>query len=307
MSDCPQSLRDKLASRGYECIRLLGKGGFAKVYLVKYNNEELALKVINLDKAPDKKTSYDQFQNELKVMEALHESKNSFCHYVVQYPKEFWRDDNMIFIPMRLAVSNLNDFLKEHKSILNIDLLKNIFCQITKGLECLYKLGFVYTDLKLENILIMSNMEIRIADLGSSYPLDEKFDFYTSTLHTASPESIKKDEPLTEKSMSFSLGMLALDLFKGRTLYDDSKWNETIYTINLTDKRISFQKEVKELNEYRIPLTNKDMQKLDELVVKLLKKDPKQRPTLKQVMCNPFLKSIKCCPDKDLLQRLLGR
>ena len=304
MNDCPQSLQDKLASRGYECIRLLGEGNYAKVYLVQYNNEELALKVINLDKAPDKKTSYDQFQNELKVIEALHESKNSFCHYVIQYPEEFWRDDNMIFIPMRLAVSNLNDFLTENDEKLTIDVLKNIFCQITKGLECLYKLGFVYTDLKPENVLVMSNGEMRVADLGSSYPMEKSdYEFVASNYNYMSPEVAyvnflkTKNEPFkfTEKSIVFSLGIMLMYLFKEFAelfIYAESRYQ---YIKKLVETDFA-EIHAKKVPYYRVRLSNQDKDQLNELLGKMLQTEPANRPTLKQVMCDPFFTSINCCP-----------
>ena len=48
---CPLRISDKLSQRGYECLRLLGRGQFGEVYLANVDNDQLAIKVIDLQRA----------------------------------------------------------------------------------------------------------------------------------------------------------------------------------------------------------------------------------------------------------------
>ena len=298
--DCPQNIRKKLLEKGYECIKLLGKGTYAKVYLVNRDDQLLAMKVINMKGKASPTLIQNQLSNELDVIYKLKKTSYPFCQFIVHLQEEVWKDGDLTFIPMRLAVSNLYDFITENKEKLTIDLLKNIFCQIARGLECFRKLGFVYVDLKPENVLVMPNGEMRVADLGSAYPLKKlDYSFFVANHYYISPEiaifnyynNKRLHFKITEKSMVFSLGIMLMFLFKGNELIEYAP--SDLYIEYLVESPFIDLK-AKLITDYRLPLSDQEKDQLNALLVKMLQKNPEKRPSLAQVMCDPFLKSTKC-------------
>ena len=244
----------------------------------------------------------------MNVMKALRETLDPLCQFVVQIPKSIWMDDDLIFIPMRLAWSGLDTFLEQYKNVLTFDQLKRILCQIIQALECLHRLGFVYTDLKLSNILVMpvnnlDDVQIRVADLGSAYKEDQKYDSYVQTIGTTSPE-VFSSAKATEKSMVFSLGMLALELFKTVLIYKFKNMTFPMYAYYLTNPMTNFKEDVEEMKESRVPLSDKEMNDVNNFIGKLLKFNKNQRPTLGQIMCDPFLTPVNCCSNTSFGKRM---
>ena len=65
----------------------------------------------------------------------------------------------------------LFDFVNEVEGIKDEELLRYIFKEILKALNVLHKAGMAHRDIKLENIMITYNYEIKLIDMGMFSPL----------------------------------------------------------------------------------------------------------------------------------------
>ena len=60
----------------------------------------------------------------------------------------------------------LLDFLNEADGIQDESYVRYIFKEILKAISSLHKAGMAHCDLKLENIMITKNCEIKLIDMG---------------------------------------------------------------------------------------------------------------------------------------------
>ena len=174
---------------------------------------------------------------------------------------------------MNLAEGTLQD-LKEKK-----DLKKNqnkplffkvITEEIRKQLLCLYELGYVYTDIKLENIFFdYKNDSLRffLGDLGSAVPDEDNY--YISTFPP--PEKRQDDQKGVftvdndekEAMLSWGIGMI-LFLLMNETTYHT---NQFFFENTLSDR--FYETSLKRMNQF-----------YGKGYATYLSKHPKQRPSI---------------------------
>ena len=87
--------------------------------------------------------------------------------------------------------------------------------------------GVVHRDLKLENILVTDNMDLKVADFGfSTYKKIDKLDSYRGTMTYMAPE-IKELKPYNGKQIDiFSLGVTIFIMVVGNFPFKEAKKDE---------------------------------------------------------------------------------
>ncbi|MDD7984976.1 protein kinase [Lentisphaera marina] len=104
-----------------------------------------------------------------------------------------------------------------------------LILQITDAVQCLYKNGFLYPDIKPQNILISSKGQIQLCDYGHVSSLSSDVDDNVDVSGTAdfiSPErltGVKEDC----RSSLYSIGLLIHYIFTARKLFNASSLQET--------------------------------------------------------------------------------
>ncbi|KAJ6250090.1 kp78a-related [Anaeramoeba flamelloides] len=112
----------------------------------------------------------------------------------------------------------LVDFLINNPK-LKLGVIKSIFKQIVKGVGYCHNLKIVHRDLKLENILIDKNFQIKIIDFGLSNFIENKSQLlqtYCGSPSYTSPEILQRIEYDGTKSDVWSLGVILYALFVGK-------------------------------------------------------------------------------------------
>lgn len=148
---------------------------------------------------------FNKFNNQLMDVSNNHESsKNSDDEYIENNYNKF------ILIQMELCKQNLKEYLIAN----NIDYEKKIHIskQILDGLSYIHNNNIIHRDLKLQNIFISSDDQIKIGDFGlATNVYDINYDNVGTDGYIA-PEVIQFNN-YSFKSDLYSFGIILIDIF----------------------------------------------------------------------------------------------
>jgi eukaryotic-like serine/threonine-protein kinase len=178
--------RNLVAIRGYEIVKLLGKGGFGEVYLARneQTQEIVALKVM-LPEIVAHQSAIDQFFREAQNTKML-----SHTHIVEL--RDLGYSDGVFFLTMEYCDrGSVKDLMESQGGRLSIDKALEIIFQVLEALDYAHhaeipyvKLadggvakgrGLVHRDLKPANIFLTKSGKKTIAKVGD-YGLAKAFD-----------------------------------------------------------------------------------------------------------------------------------
>ena len=197
---------------------------------------------------------------------------------------ESYKTDKEFAIVMELCDDNLMNFLINRKDPFNSNEIYYILNQLNNTFRLLVKNKLVHRDLKLENILVKyENKEKTKFTLKlSDYEVTKKIKTFTEkctsrvgTLKYMAPEILQGKKYGRECDL-WSLGILIYTLFFKEFPFDGDNDNDLIEKINSNN-------EIKKTG----------CGELDNLIGKLLIKDPIKRLTWKQYFNHPFFKNSR--------------
>ena len=145
----------------YTVIGKLGQGTSGQVRLAinVETQQKVAIKIINKEIFASKPSLQVKVQREIALMHLADHPHLLKLIDVLESPRHLY------IVVEYAAKGELFNFLVEHKS-LDEGMAMKFFRQIIYGLEYLHSLGICHRDLKLENILLDENLNIKIADFG---------------------------------------------------------------------------------------------------------------------------------------------
>ena len=200
----------------YEIGKVIGKGAYATVKICKnkITQEKFAMKIY------EKKILNDNIKKkcilrEIEILKKLNHPN------IVKLYDTIISDKNILLIQELVNGISLRDFYnKEIRNQRNISekkykILKIIFKQIFSAFDYIHKKNIFHRDIKLENILLTKNYEIKIIDFGFGLynPRNYLQKFFCGTPNYMAPEIIMKKEYDGQKADMWSLGILLYKLF----------------------------------------------------------------------------------------------
>ena len=169
----------------------------------------------------------------------------------------------------------LYNYLLNHGA-LPVPKVQKIFAQLVGAVAYIHNKNCVHRDLKLENVLLDKHENVKLCDFGFTREYEGKANYlqtFCGTVCYSAPEMLKGEKYAGEKVDVWSLGIILYALLRGELPFDEDDDQATKAKI-LTDEP-HFPDEFPE--------------DAKALISKLLSKRPLYRPTLSDVLADPFL------------------
>ena len=266
-------MKTEIAIGNYFITSKIGKGSFSKVYKGYHKDTKIryAVKVIKTSKIAAK--LLDSLYNEINILTKinhpnivkLHDSiKTIDCIYLFLDYCENGDLYNHILS---------NEKFKEEEAL-------DIFIQISKGLNYLWKNNLIHRDLKPHNILLTTTGLIKIADFGFAKYAEETTLMNTlcgSPIYMA-PEILKYKKYDASVDL-WSMGVILFEMLTGNHPFTGRNHIDLLYNIENTAFKISKD----------ILLTSKCVTMLQSLLVV----NPKKRITFYDFFIHPFFEGFE--------------
>ena len=201
----------------YEIQEIIGVGGMAVVYKAHDNveNRTVAIKILK-EEFVSNEEFIRRFKNESKAIAVL-----SHPNIVKVYDVSF--GDLIQYIVMEYIDGiTLKEFIERQGSLRWKDAVY-FTIQILKGLQHAHDKGIVHRDVKPQNIMVLSDGTIKVADFGiARFARNEQrtiTDKAIGSVHYISPEQAR-GEKTDEKADIYSVGVMLYEMLTGQLPFE---------------------------------------------------------------------------------------
>ncbi len=216
-----ESLIGKLLDNRYEIESVIGEGGMAVVYKAFCHrlNRFVAIKVLRDEFAED-----EEFRRRF-LAESHAIAMLSHPNIVAVY--DVSSCDGVEYIVMELIDGiTLKQYLKKRGAI-NWKEAVHFAKQIAKALSHAHQRGIVHRDIKPQNIMLLRDGTIKVADFGIAALEDERQDSNEAigSIHYIAPEQARWNDP-DARSDIYSLGVVMYEMLAGVKPFTGDSINE---------------------------------------------------------------------------------
>ena len=228
--------RKKASGDGYTVHRyirgrLLGKGGFAKVYWCTSldTNRHYAVKIVpkaNLVKS----RARQKLQAEIKIHRSL--KHDNVCEY-----KHFFEDKVNCYILLELCQNqSMNEMIKRRKRLTEPE-VKYYMKQLLHAVRYMHDINVIHRDLKLGNLFLDKNLRVKVGDFGLATRLsssEEKRKTICGTPNYIAPEVIDGNKEKRGHSFEvdiWSMGVICFTTLVGKPPYESKDVKSTYQRI----------------------------------------------------------------------------
>ena len=273
----------------FDIIKELGSGSFGNVYLVhhKVTKAEFAIKAI------DKRNKSNQaekpyFRREVEVMYKVHHNNvvklfghfedNNYCYFLMEY----------------ISKGNVYDLLpKDKKKRLSTKVVSFIIRDVISAVYFLHNMKppIIHRDIKPENVLLSEGLVAKLTDFGWSNYMreDEQRKTVCGTPIYLAPEIL--EEKVHDEAVDlWCIGVLLFELVTANPPFSGDDLDSL--KENILKLKINWPKDI-----------NVDAKNL---IMKILKLDPKQRLPLEEMIKHPFITKFTPDAPKRLIKPVEG-
>jgi len=281
---------DGLQESRYELLEHLGEGSYGSVVKARdlQTDEVVAIKIIPLNAQEEE--GFAEIQREVHLLQECNHPN------VVRYLGSLRAKEALWIIMEFCGAGSTSDLMHASEAPLDEQLITYICAETLKGLAYLHAIGKVHRDVKCGNILMTNSGEVKLADFGVAARLTatmSKRNTFIGTPHWMAPEVIQESR-YDGKVDVWSLGISLIEMaeqFPPRWAVHPMR---VIFMISrdppphLSDK-----------DKWTLPM--------HDFIAQCLQKDPKRRPTARQLLQHKFIINAPQAPPaglSSLMQRL---
>lgn len=265
----------------YEILEHLGKGGFAHVYRARCRQTGVFVAIKMIDKALMASAGMiGRVRQEVTIHSRLK-------HPAILELYTFFEDAHYVYLVLELAH---NGELAKHFKLgtrgLSEKAAADILRQVLSGVLYLHTHNIIHRDLSLNNLLLTKDLNVKIADFGLATQLngpDEKHVTMCGTPNYISPEVASREFHGLPADV-WGLGCMLYTLLVGSPPFHTQHVKTTLNRVINADYKIPM--------ELSLPA--------QDLLQKLLCKDPTKRITLKGILEHPFLNNAQSSSKQDI-------
>ncbi|XP_076597949.1 NUAK family SNF1-like kinase 1 [Chaetodon auriga] len=171
----------------YQVMETLGKGTYGKVKkaVERASQRTVAIKSIRKERITDDLDRI-HIQREIEITASLRHSN------IIRFHEVFESRDKIVIVMEYASRGELYDYIQERRRLPETE-ARGIFRQITSAVHYCHKNGVVHRDLKLENILLDQDFNVKLADFGLSNHFERGtlLQTYCGSPLYAAPEIVK--------------------------------------------------------------------------------------------------------------------
>ena len=256
-----KNIGKKLDGR-YELLELIGVGGMADIYKAKDVTEDrvVAVKILKNEFAASE-DFLRRFRNESKAIALL-----SHPNIVKIYDVGFTEKIQYIVMEYIDGIT-LTEYI-ERQGVLKWRDAIHFTAQILRALQHAHDRGIVHRDVKSQNVMLLSDGQIKVMDFGiarfnreTDKTISEKA---IGSVHYISPEQAR-GEVTDEKSDIYSVGVMLYEMLTGEKPFDGEN------PVSIALKHM--QTDAKRITE----INNTIPEGLEEITIKAMQKEPSKR------------------------------
>uniref|UniRef100_A0A183BZ25 Serine/threonine-protein kinase PLK n=1 Tax=Globodera pallida TaxID=36090 RepID=A0A183BZ25_GLOPA len=264
LKDVPTIVQNNTTKRTYTKGIFLGKGGFARCYELTDNQTKriYAGKVVSKTLLV-KKHQRDKMAQEIQIHQAL-------SHPHVVKMEGFFEDEDNVYILLELCSRrSLMELHRRRKAVTEPEARYFTF-QIVEACKYLHAKKIIHRDLKLGNLFLNADMQVKIGDFGLATIVDfdgERKKTLCGTPNYIAPEMLDKKGHSYEVDI-WAIGCILYTLLVGKPPFETETLKDTYNRIKA--------------NQYTIPpKIGKDAATL---ITRLLAPDPLRRPRISEIL-----------------------
>ncbi|XP_074613016.1 dual specificity protein kinase TTK-like isoform X1 [Acropora palmata] len=289
-----QVSQDSVVVKGKSYLRLgvIGKGGSSKVYRAFDGKKIFAMKFVNLEEADD--FMVQSYFNEIDLLNRLQGNDN----IIKLFDWELKQETRNLILVMEYGSIDLAGFLRKNRSKMTKADRQVFWQQMLEAVHLVHQQGIIHRDLKPANFLLVDG-RLKLIDFGIAHTLQTdktsiELDTQVGTLNFMSPEAFqdisqaprfdngentKPRLKIGRPSDVWSLGCILYMMVYGRSPFQ-----------HINNHFMKLQCIMDPSHQIDFPPIN-DVHLLD-VIKGCLRRNPKERLTIPDLLDHPFLNSL---------------